>query len=220
MKRVTLICTGLLLLCFSAPAQTGRPDDGLIKNGVYINRFFNFGFTCPKDWVVHDQATNDRIHERAKEEAAKTGTLAQLKVTYPLLAISRHVPGTPGIAVNPIIFVAAEQISQYPNATAKEYLLSLRPMKAKRGIQAVLNEPAEFRVAGFEFLRDDYRGEFNGVGMRQSIFVTVKKGYAVVFSFSGADEQSVAEMAQSMNTILPLATGGGDRPLVKPERKP
>jgi hypothetical protein len=215
MKRVALVSTTLLLLCFSAPAQTAMPDDGLVKDGVYFNRYFGFGFTYPKDWVVRDQATNDRIHERAREEAAKTGTLDQAKVTYPLLSVTRHPNGTPGISMNPVVFVAAERIAHFPHATAKEYLLSLRGLKAKRGEEAVLKEPAEFRVAGLEFLRDDYRAEVNGVATRQSIFVTLKKGYAVVFSFRGADEQSVAEMAQTMNTILPLGRGG-NIPLATP----
>ncbi len=219
MKRVALVSTTLLLLCFSAPAQTAVPDDGLVKDGVYVNRHFGFAFAYPKDWVVHDQATNDRIYERSQEEVAKTGTSAQAKVTYPLLSVTRHPKGTPGISVNPVVFVAAERIAHFPNATAKEYLLSLRVLKAKRGEEAVLKEPAGFRVAGLEFLRDDYRSEVNGVALRQSIFVTLKKGYAVVFSFSGADEQSVAEMARTMNTILPLGTGGGDRPLAAPAPK-
>jgi len=45
------------------------PDDGQVKNGVYLNLFFSFAFTYPKDWVVHDEAINERIRERAKEEA-------------------------------------------------------------------------------------------------------------------------------------------------------
>ena len=36
---------------------------------MYLNLFFSFAFTYPKDWVVHDEAINERIRERAKEEA-------------------------------------------------------------------------------------------------------------------------------------------------------
>ena len=123
--------------------------------------------------------------------------------------------------MNPFVFVVAERIAHVRgNPGAKEYLLSLRESKAKRGQQPTLSEPVEFRVAGFQFLRDDYRGEVNGVPFRKSVFVTVKKGYALIFSFTGEDEKSVAEMAESMNTILPLATGGGDRPRSTSERKP
>ena len=216
MRYLALVST-LLLLSFSAHAQTVAPDDAQFKDGVYYNLFFNFGFTYPKDWVVHDQSVNDRIHDRSKEEAAKTGALAEWKNTYPLLTITRHPRATPGIPLNPVVFVVAEKISQWPgNPGAKEYLLSLRDIKAKRGVQATLKEPADFSVANFRFLRDDYSGVINGVAMKQSIFVTIIKGYAIVFSFTAEDEKRVAEMAEAMNTILPLGDVRGAGPRSTP----
>lgn len=224
MKRFALVSTTLLLLGFltHAHAQTSAPTDARLKDGVYYNLFFNIAFTYPKDWVVHDQEVNDRIREKSKEVAAKTGALAQVKHTYPLLSVTRYPRGTPGITLNPVVFVVAERIANVPgNPGPKEYLLSLRETRAKRGVHATLKEPVEFRVAGFQFLRDDYREEVNGISVTASVFVTVKKGYALIFSFSGEDEKSVAEMAETMNTILPLASGGGNVPLhPTPQRKP
>ena len=214
MKLNPLVSALLLVLCFSAHAQTKLPNDGLVKNGVYFNFFFGLGFRYPPDWVVHDEAVNERIQERAKEEAAKTGNSAQQKNTYVLFTSTRYPKGTPGIAVNPAVFVVAEKVSGNPNG--KDYLLSLRPLKQKRSIQPVLAEPLEFRVAGLQFFRDNYTGEINSVPMGQAIFVTVKNGYALIFSFTGQDEKSVGEMAESMNTILPMGIGSG----LTPERKP
>jgi hypothetical protein len=74
MKHSPLVSAILLLLCFSAHAQTALPDDGQVKNGVYVNFFFSLGFRYPKDWVVPEEAINERIRKRAKEEAAKSGT--------------------------------------------------------------------------------------------------------------------------------------------------
>lgn len=210
--------TFLLLFSAQAQAQATMPDDGEVKDGVYYNSYFNLGFQPPKDWLIHDDALNKRVHERAKKEAADADTLRQLKHTYLLLSVSRYKPGTPGVAINPIIIVAAEQMPR-GNLGAKEYLHSLRVVRTQRGMRALLNEPVEFRVAGLQFLRDDYSDEKDGVSMRQSIFVTIKKGYALIFSFSGADEKNVAEMARTMNTLLPLGRGG-NKPLPEPERKP
>lgn len=84
----------------------------------------------------------------------------------------------------------------------------------------MLTEPVEFHVAGLQFFRDNYTGEVNSVPMRQAIFVTVKNGYALIFSFTGQDEKSVGEMVETMNTILPLGTGGGIGTDSTPERKP
>lgn len=213
MKRAPLVSTILLLLCFSAQAQTASPDDGEVKGGVYYNSFFSLAFTYPKDWVVHDEAINERIRERAKEEAAKSGTLSEQKNAYLLFTVSRHPRGKPGITLNPTILVIAENVAPVPrNYNGKDFLLEVRPLKLREGLQSVLKEPVEFRVAGLQFFRDDYSGEVNGVHLRQAIFATVIKGYALGFSFSGEDQKSVDEMAKAMTTILPIGSGGGIGP--------
>lgn len=216
MKRSSLVITILLLLCSSSLAQTKLPNDGLVKDGVYFNLFFNLGYTYPAGWVVHDEALNERIHERALDLAAKSGNLAQQKNTFVLLTVSRYARGTPNIPMNPTVFVVAEKISHVPgNPNGRDYLLSLRPLKLKRGVQSVLKEPLEVSIAGTQYFRDNYTGEVNGVSMKQAIFVTVKKGYAVIFSFTGEDEKSVDEMVKTINTILPVGRGG-NRPLANP----
>jgi hypothetical protein len=216
MKHSPLASAILLLLCFSAQAQTASPENDQVKNGEYWNLFFGVAFTYPKDWVVHDEAINKRIHEGAREEAAKTGNLAQQKNTHVLFTSTRYPPGTPGIAVNSVILVVAEKVPA--NANGKDYLLSLRPIKQKRGIQPVLPEPLEFGVAGLQFFRDNYTGEVNSIPIKQAIFVTVKKGYALIFSFTGEDQKSVDEMAEAMKTIS--RTGGGIGTGSSQERKP
>jgi hypothetical protein len=209
MKHSRLLLTILLLLCFSTHAQTSSPDDGLVRDGVYYNSFFSLSFAYPKDWVVHDEAVNERIRERAIEEAAKTGNVARQKNTYLLLAVTRHPKGTPGIPMNPAILVAAEKIDYGPgNPNGKDYLLSLRTVKQRRGDKPLLNEPVVFRVAGLQFFRDDYDRVVEGVAHKASIFVHVKKGYAVIFTFIGEDQKGVDEMARSMQTILPVGRGG------------
>lgn len=209
MKPIPLATALLLSLCFSVHAQTRSPDDGGVKNNLYYNSYFGFAFNYPKDWHIPDDAVNERIRERANEEAAKTGTLPQMKSTYLLFTATRHPPGTTGIKLNPTILVVAESIAAVQgNPSAKDYLLGLRPMKMKRGVEPVLKEPVQFRAGGFDFFRDDYSGKLSDVPVKQSIFVHFRKGYAIVFSFLGEDQKSLAEMAASMSTILPLGRGG------------
>lgn len=209
MKYSTLVLTTLLLLCFSTQAQTQSPDDAFIRDGVYYNRFFGFSFTYPKDWIIPDEALNERLKESANEEAARKGNLAQMKDAYLLLTVSRHPLGTPGIALNPSILVAAEKISHVPgNPNAKDFLLGYRQIKVKQGIPSILSEPVEFRRAGLQFFRDDYQGAIRGVSISQSTFVLIKKGYALVITFTGQDRKSVEEMAKSMETILTIGRGG------------
>lgn len=210
MKHSPLVLAAiLLLLCFSTNAQTTSPDDGIVKDGVYYNSFFSLSFAPPKDWVVHEEAINKRIQERTVEELAKTDNPVQPKDIYALLSVTRHPKGTPGIAINPVIFVAAERVAHVRgNPNGKDYLLSLRTFKQKRGYKPLLNEPVEVRLAGLQFFRDDYEHVVNGVNYNSSIFVHVKKGYALIFSFSGEDQKNVEEMAKSMSSILPIGRGG------------
>jgi len=209
MKYSTLVLTTLLLLCFSTQAQTQSPDDAFIRDGVYYNRFFGFSFTYPKDWIIPDEALNERLKESANEEAARKGNLAQMKDAYLLLTVSRHPLGTPGIALNPSILVAAEKISHVPgNPNAKDFLLGYRQIKVKQGIPSILSEPVEFRVAELQFFRDDYQGEIRGVSISQSSFVLFKKGYALVITFTAEDRKAVEEMANFMKTIRTIDRGG------------
>ncbi len=207
MKLSSLVLTVLLLLCFSTQPQTTVPDDAEIKNGVYYNAFFNFSFAYPKDWVVPDEALKKRLQDRANESAVKSGNSAYMKDAYLLLTVSRQPLGTPSNRLNPSILVATEKISHVPgNPSAKDFLLGYRSVKLQMGLQSTLAEPVPFRVPGFQFFRDDYAGTVNGVSIRQSTFVHFRKGYAIVFTFTGEDEKAVVEMAKTMQTIAPFGS--------------
>ena len=209
MKNSPLVLTILLLLCVSANAQTVSPDDAKIKDGVYSNSFFNLSFAYPKDWVIPDEVIKEQLKEKANESATAQGKLAAMKDSYLLFTLSRQPLGTPSRTVNPSIMVAAEKISHVPgNPTAKDFLIGFRPIKQQMGFQSSLPEPVPFRVAGLQFFRDEYGGTIRGVNMNQITFAVFKKGYAVVFTFTGEDQKAVAEMAKLMNTIVPLSKGG------------
>jgi len=210
MKRVSFSISIILLLCTYANAQTGVDHGATTKDGTYINPRFGFSFNYPKEWVVHGEATNERIRELGKEKIAESGALSQanaevsLKNTYHLLTVFRHAVGTPGVSFNPAILVIAEKIDHAPGITSgKDYLLNLRTILLKTEVQALLKEPVEYRIAGSEFFRDSFAMEANGVRAVQTYFSRIEKGYALVFIFIGEDEKSVDEMAKAMETFTP-----------------
>lgn len=206
MKRVPLTISIILLLCFYANAQTAV-DRGITNDGIYINPGLGFSFNYPKDWVVHGEATNDRIRELGKEKLAESGAVSKpnaevsLKNTYHLLTVFRHAVGTPGITFNPGILVIAEKVDHAPGVTnGKDYLLNLRAILLKAGVQVLLKEPVEYHFAGSQFFRDNYSMEANGVNVTQAYFARIANGYALVFIFMGEDQKSVDEMAKAMET--------------------
>lgn len=199
----------LLLLCFSSSAeQTGMPDNGAVKDGVYTNTFFGFSFTYPKDWVVHGEATNQRIKELGKERTTQSGALSEASAevmfrnTSQLLTVFRHPVGTPGIAINPAVLVFAESVAHAPGITSgREYWLNARVVMLKTGAQVLNAEPVEVVFSGRKFFRDDYSLEVNGVHLTQATLVHITRGYALAFSFLGEDQKSVDEMVKTMETF-------------------
>ena len=231
MKRVPLVIGILLLLCSSINAQAERPDVGdFVKDGLYVNSFFNFQFNYPKDWVVHGEATNERLREIGKEKTTKSGALSEasvdvaLKNTYNLLTVFRQPLGTPGVVFNPAILVIAEKVAHAPGITnGRDYLLNVRALSLKGGSQSLLKEPVEYHFGGSQFFRDDFELEVNGGHANQAYFANVAKGYAVVFIFIGEDQKSVDEMAKAMETFAvapPVRTGVLTGIGTPPERKP
>ena len=206
MKRILFTTSIILLLCFHANAQS-EIDRSTIQDGTYINHGLGFSFKYPKDWVVHGEATNQRIRELGKEKAtaageSKASVEVGLKNTYQLLTVFRHPVGTPGITFNPAILVIAERVSHAPGIiSGKDYLLNCRTLILRAGSQVLLKEPIEYRFAGSQFFRDDYAVEVNGVRMVQAYFARVANGYALVFIFIGKDQSSLDEMTKTMETF-------------------
>jgi len=207
MTRVPLTILIILLLCFYANAQS-EIDRGTTQDGLYTNPALGFSFQYPKNWVVHGEATNERIKELGKEKLTRAGAVSEpslevaLKTTYQLLTVFRHPVGTPGITFNPGILIMAEKVSHAPGITnGSDYLLNLRALLVKAGSQAMLKEPMEYNFAGWQFFRDDYATEINGLRVVQANFATVKSGYAIVFIFMGQDQTSVDELTKAMETF-------------------
>ena len=232
MKRIPLTISIILLLCCYANAQS-QVDRGLVKDGTYINNGFGFTYTYPKDWTVHGDATNERIKEAGKEEIVASGALskgsveASMKNTHYLLTVFRHPVGTPGITFNPAVMLIAERVDHAPGIkTGKEYILNTRSILKRTGAQVTDEEPTEHRFAGWQFFRANFALQINGIPVIQAHFATVVRGYALLFIFMGPDQQSVDEIAKSMETfalVVPPVRRGvitvtGTEP--KPKAKP
>lgn len=209
MKRSLFLFTSVILLSFVGNGQqTSIPDDGSASDGVYKNRFFSFSVTYPKDWVIHGDATNTRLKEIGKERAKSSGAMSEastdviLKNTYLLLTTFQYHLGTPNVEVNPSFMLVAENVSHAPAiVNGRDYLLYVRPMMIKTGVEPIHDEPVELVLSGRKFFRQDSRMQVNGLWIQQAIIITVIKGYALAFILSGKDQQSINEMAAAVGTL-------------------
>lgn len=207
MKRTLLTTSIILLLCFYVNAQS-EFDRGFVKDGTYFNAGLGFSFKYPKDWSVHGDATNKQIQEVGKQQIVESGALSKssaevsLKNGHYLLTVFRHPLGTPGVTFNPAVLVLAEKVDYAPGIrNGADFLLNVRALLSKSGVQVPDEKPGEHSFAGWQFFRDDYTLETNGVRVVQTHFATVTKGYALVFMFMGEDRKSVDEMTKSMETF-------------------
>ncbi|HEX6650057.1 MAG TPA: hypothetical protein VF075_10965 [Pyrinomonadaceae bacterium] len=207
MKRFPLAILIILLLCCYANAQS-ELDRSTVRDGVYTNFGFGFSFKYPKDWVVHGEATNERIREIGKEKIVESGALPKASVevsernSYQLLTVFHYPVGTPGITFNPGILVIAEKVDFAPGIiSGKDYLLNVRAIVLKAGAQVLVKEPLECHFGGLQFYRDNYVVDSNRVSVAEAFFATVANGYALGFIFMGEDQKSVDEMAKAMETL-------------------
>lgn len=209
MKRSPVVIAIIMLVCIIANGQQpSTQGDGSVKDGVYKSPFFHFSFTYPKGWVVHGEATKERIREVGKERITSSGGLSEaeadrvLKNTYQLLTVFQHPLGTPGVEINPAIQVVAEDVRHAPGITdGRTYLLNIRPIITKAGGQFIQEQPDEFRVAGRQFFRQDYRMTVNNVSLQQALIVGFDTGYVLAFIFTSKDQAGVEEMLKSLKTI-------------------
>ena len=216
MKRFPLTLSIILLVCFHVNAQSAV-DLGTVHDGTYINAGFGFSYKYPKDWVVHGEATNKHIRELGKEKIVDSGALSEssaevsIKNTHQLLTVFRYPLGKPGVTFNPGMLIMAENVAYAPGVTnGKDFLLNVRAIMEKAGVQFTIKEPLEHDFAGWQFFRDNSIATMNGIRIVQTHFCKIVNGYALVFFFFGPDQATVDEMAKTMETfevVLPVRRG-------------
>jgi hypothetical protein len=208
MRRTLLALVTIFCFCAVAQAQTSTPDSGNVKDGIYSNTFFGFSYTYPKDWVVHDEATKERMMELGKERARETKALSDAsaevlaKHTYQLLTVFQYQLGTPGVERNAAIQVAAEDVRHAPAiVNGRVYLLNVRQLLTKMGAQPLQAEPIEVVLAGHKFFRQDFESLVEGKPVHTSMLVNVTKGWTLAFIFTAADRPQVDEMIKTLETL-------------------
>lgn len=198
----------LVLLSVVTSAQTVTPDSGSVSNGVFHSTYFGFSYTYPPDWVVHGDATNQRLIELGKQRATASKVLSEpqadvaLKHYYQLLTVYEHALGTPGIVYNPSLQVIAEDVRPMPGITSgREYLLLTSEMVKKMGCQVLQDEPVGVVISGHQFFRLDFKTPVKDVMVQQVMITTISKGFAVSFAFTVGPDQDLGELVRTMDSL-------------------
>jgi hypothetical protein len=158
---------------------------GVFADGLYRNNSFGFSYKVRYGWVDRTEQMRDGSTDSAKAQV--------------LLAVFEHPPEVKGDGVNPAIIIAAESLSSYPSVkTAADYFEPLSEAVTSQGFK-VVNEPYETTVGSKSLVRGDFSKASGKLTSYQSSLVILSKGYAVSFTYIGANEDEVEELISRLN---------------------
>lgn len=183
----------------SAPAArpVADPDEGSVSDDTYTNRFFALQYTFPDNLDVQDQSS------------FMEGQLDQSGRTFVLLAAWGDTPDNKGR--EGVILVADALSPQYgPIADGADYLHKVTgPLMQKQGYEFT-SLAAPLDLAGARFFRADFHKDGE---VYQSQFVTLRRGYALIFSLVGPMPDSIVRLTTSLQSLkLAPAPGAPARP--------
>jgi len=183
--------------------KTPRPDAGRVADSTYFNDYFGLQLMIPQGWTVHDAETNKKIMEAGKDivkadnAAQQAAYDASVQRTLTLLTIT---PGSTLASSTSGFQCMAERL---PGAlSARDYLTLVKSLLMKTG-----------KVVEFE--RDIYTEMIDGVefagiqtvikypegALKQKYRVTIRKGFALGFINTYADEESGAALDKIIKAI-------------------
>jgi hypothetical protein len=216
LRALPILAVCLALAVISAFGRTlntneridGIPDSGRVVAGVYANDFLGFRYTVPKGWTVHGEETQKAIMEAGKEatagedETRKRVVEAAAKRTFQLLTVFEFPLGTPN-KPNRGVQVIAENTSFAPGIkTGKDYLQVMEKNLTTGQIHFEFEgDPGEETIDGIDFYRHYGHFQLSGRTVHEMFYVTMLKGFAVCFVFSGGSKEAVQESAKSVGSI-------------------
>ncbi|HYG98262.1 MAG TPA: hypothetical protein VD837_03965 [Terriglobales bacterium] len=172
----------------SKKSDATRPDDGLLVDGIYTEKFFNLRYSVPQGWTVQT--------DEMRKGLPSGDTV--------LLLSAFAEPKPKADAVNSSITISAESAAQYKEAVdAEAYLEAVKNFAITKGFK-VLNEPGEIEIGGVTFLRGDFvRESADNVNTYQATMVTVRKGYILSVTAISGDEEQLTPLLNRLRIIAP-----------------
>lgn len=209
-RRLILLLLPVLFATLACPIKVDKPiygpmDGDLFKNestNVYIYRsqFFSFDLTMPGDW--YPLSSKDFLKlmrkKRPDEDYSEEGVKKRGSLT--LMSVSRYTPAKcgPSGESNPNIVVMAVDLSKYPGIkTAEDFIEWTKSQMKALGVKPI-SEPYAVQLSGVEFWRIAERRD---PASYNALFVTIRKGYALMFVLTAASEADITELEEILKSI-------------------
>jgi len=192
-RAVVGFMAALVLLLVGCGSKKGTPNDSVLKNNVYLNKFFDFQVQIPETWTVLKKPSAIEMRNAAhalsggNKQAAAVAVKSMARV-YCLL-IARNV------VVGMSISVTAENLAKAPQIqTAEDYLeQSLDIFTGPGKPMQRVGQMKSVKLYGREFQRVELTGQVMGVRQHQTMFATIEKNHALIFVVTGKSPETVKE---------------------------
>lgn len=190
---VGLVAAWVLVICGCGGKKASSPEDSVLKNNVYTNKFFSFAVQIPETWTVLKKPSVREMRKAAEalaggdKQAASTSLQSMARVYCLLLARN--------VVVGMSISVTAESVAHAPEIrNGEEYLDHALELFAgpDKPLQRV-GQITPVQLFGREFHRVDLTGNFMGVRQHQAMFARIEKGHALIFALTAKSPDSVEE---------------------------
>lgn len=193
------------LIC-GCGSKVSAPQDSVLKNNVYTNKFFAFKLRIPETWTVLKKPNAREM--RAASEALMGGDKKAAAIAAESMSKVYCLLLARNVVVGMSIAVTAESLKDAPEMrTGKEYLEhSLDLMTGPDKPMQQVGDVNPVQLFGREFYRADLAFSFMGVRQNQTMFATVDKGHALLFVMTARTPPAVEE------AIAMVGLYGSDNP--------
>lgn len=224
MRLLTKIAiSAVLLLASTASAAQGAPatqtppppaakpiDPGRLEGGKYVNDFFGLSFSIPQGWAVHGAAEKQAIMERGKEaveanaDARKKAALEAAAVRGAfLLSASKYPHGQQATDFNAQFGLLVERVPTALIKTGSDYFDAM--LRVAQGSAAKIERQGAMRserIGGATFSIMDVKMTVPPGVAAEKFYVTIRNGYAILFSYAYVDETDLKTFDEIMKSVV------------------
>ncbi len=210
-KITLLLILPTLFLLITASCSKKAVDEieyGSVENNIYKNDYFSMVIKLPEGWAVHDQESRQHIQDQGNkmvvgdDKNLKAIVRASELSTVYLFSTSKHPIGAP-VTSNPTIQCIAERIRHMPGIQKGEDYLFHAKKFLEQG-QMEISFPHEIStelIGGHSFGLLQTEIPMMGTTIRQKIYATVIKGYALLVTESFTTDDESSELDSILNTL-------------------
>jgi hypothetical protein len=206
-----IIIATVVSLLFAAGCSKKAADEieyGTVENHVYKNAFFSMTMKLPEEWSVHDQESRQHTQDLGNkmlvgdDKNLKAVVKASELSSVYMFAASKHPIGSP-VESNPTIQCIAERVRYTPGIkSGEDYLFHAKKFLEQGQIE--ISFPYEIStesIGGVSF--DILHTEIPMISttVRQKIYATIIKGYALLVTESYTTDDELLELDSILHTL-------------------